>query len=112
MSDHYRAFIQMPVILHGETSEIVETEIELPVWYQPQMNQVLVHPLVAGLMPIGPIFFDGERDTIVISMAGSAYDLTTTLDEWLQDRPHWHKAEKPFIIQQKIEKLPGGEDYA
>ncbi len=101
MGDHYKAFIQMPVILHGEVSEIVEAEIELPVWYQPQLGQYLVHQLTNGLMPIGPIFFDGDRDTIVLTVLGSAYDLTTNLEEWLKDRPHWSKAEKPFIVQEK-----------
>lgn len=103
MSDHYRAFIQMPVILHGDVSEIVEAEIELPVWYQPQMGQFLVHQVTNGLMPIGPIFFDGDRDTIVLTTSGSAYDFTTTLEEWLKDRPHWQKAKTPFITQEKVD---------
>ena len=106
MSDHYKAFIQMPVLLHGEVSETVEAEIELPVWYQPQMGQYLCHKLTGGLMPIGPVFFDGERDTIVLTVMGSAYDLTTTLEEWLKDQPAWKKAGTPFIVQEKT----GGND--
>jgi len=103
MSDHYKAFIQMPVILHGDVSETVEAEIELPVWYQPQMGQFLVHRVTNGLMPIGPIFFDGDRDTIVLTTGGSAYDFTTTLEEWLKDRPQWQKAKTPFIMQEKVD---------
>jgi hypothetical protein len=96
----------MPVILHGQVSEIVEAEIELPVWYQPQMGHILVHQLTNGLMPLGPVFFDGKRDTIVLTTVGSAYDLTTNLEEWLADRPQWKKADPPFITQEKS----GGTD--
>lgn len=102
MSDHYVAFIQMPVVLNGNMSEIVEAEIRLPMWYQPQMGHYLVHKLTNGLMPLGPVFFDGERDTIVLTTIGSAYDFTTNLDEWLTDRPDWRKATRPFIIQEKV----------
>ena len=103
MSDHYKAFIQMPVILNGDVSEIVEAEIVLPVWYQPQPGHFLVHKLTRGLMPLGPVFFDGDRDTVVLTAMGSAYDFTTNLDEWLKDRPQWSKAANPFIIQEKAD---------
>lgn len=98
---HYIAYLQMPVVLHGDKSEIVEAEIRLPVWYHPQPGHFMVHDLTDGLMPLGPVFFDGKRDTIVLTTVGSAYDFTTTLDEWLMDRPQWHKAAHPFIVQEK-----------
>jgi hypothetical protein len=107
---HYTAFLQMPVILHGEKSEIVEAEIRLPVWYQPQMGHILVHQLTNGLMPLGPVFFDGDRDTIVLTTVGSAYDFTTTLEEWLKDRPQWKKAGTPFIVQEQ--KADGNESQS
>lgn len=99
--DHYTAFIQMPVILHEEVSEIVEAEIDFPVWYQPRSGDWLYHPSINGLMPLGLIFFDASRDTIVLTTIGSAYDFTTNLNEWLKGRPDWKKAPNPFIIQEK-----------
>lgn len=100
---HYKAYLQMPVLVHGEESHIVEAEIELPSWYMPQHGHFLVHKLVNGLMPLGPVFFDGERDTIVLTTVGSAYDYTTTIEEWLMDRERagWTLAERPFIEMEK-----------
>lgn len=97
MSSQYVAYLQMPVLLHGEKAEIVETSIVLPVWYQPQPGQFLYHKTVNGLVQIGTVFFDGDRDALVIGIVNAAYDFTTTLEEWLADRPAWTKAATPFL---------------
>jgi len=100
---HYVAYVQMVVRLHNDTLEVVEAPITFPIFYRPRMGDYLNHTVVSGVMPVGPTFFDEERDTVVLSIAGLAYDKTTTLDEWLKDRPSWRKAVTPFIdlVQEK-----------
>jgi len=94
--------VQMPVALHGREIKIVETTLELPRTYQPQEGQWFYHPIFNGLMPLGPIFFDGFRGWVVITTAGVAYDYTRTLTEWLNAHPVWSETEHPFIEPSSI----------
>jgi hypothetical protein len=105
---HYRAYVQMAVELHNKTLEIVEAEIVLPLFYRPRPGDYLYHRLVNGLMPVGLVFFDGTRDTVVLTLVGCAYDYTAKLDEWLKERPEWYKPAVPFIVEKKSNAAAGG----
>ena len=93
----YKAFVQMPVALHDDQTYVVEAEIELADEYIPMQGQWISHDLFKGLMPLGPVVYDGERKAVVLTTKGTTYDFTMTLDEWLARRPSWHKVNKPFI---------------
>lgn len=97
----YIVYVQMPVVLHNEDIEIVETTIDCVDEFHPVPGTWINHVNLAGLMLIGHVIYDADRNSMVLSTAGSAYDYTVTLDEWLKDRPQWHKAEKPFILLEK-----------
>jgi hypothetical protein len=87
----------MPLALYDDQHAVVETSIELPNEYVPMCGQWLFHDIFKGLMPLGPVVYDGERKAIVITTHGTTYDFTMTLEEWLAGRPGWAKAEHPFI---------------
>ena len=93
----YTAFVQMPLALYDEQTAVVETEIELADAYMPIEGQWMFHDLFHGIMPLGPVVYDGTRNVIVLTTKGTVYDFTVTLEEWLQSRPEWYVAEKPFI---------------
>lgn len=104
--ERYKVFVQMPVILYEDKVEIVEAEISLPENYQPESGQWMYHKAFGGLMLLGPVIFDGDRDALVLTTVGSAYDYTVTLEEWLAGRPIWQKAPVPFITQEKVTRTP------
>lgn len=93
----YRAFVQMPLALYDDKTAVVEAEIELADEYVPMRGQWLSHPIFKGLMPLGPIVYDGARKAVVLTTLGVTYDFTVTLDEWLEGRPGWKPAEHSFI---------------
>lgn len=109
-AETFRAFVQMPVILHNETVEIVEAVIDLPWFYHPFEGQWMYHDIFHGSMPLGPILYDGDRKSLVLTTAGAAYDYTVTLEEWLQGRTPWYKAEKPFVTTRKSHGVSGDSD--
>ena len=94
----------MAVLLHGDTAEVVESEIELADNYTPEAGQWFYHTIVHGLMMLGPVIYDGSRNAKVLTTAGAAYDYTSTLEEWLKIHPGWNKAEIPFISSEKIKR--------
>jgi hypothetical protein len=97
----YSAFVQMPLALHEDKTEIVEAKIELADEYIPMEGQWMFHDLFKGLMPLGPVVYDAKRNAVVLTTRGTTYDFTMTLDEWLSTRPQWKKAEHAFI---KVDK--------
>jgi len=102
----YKAFIQMPLALYQEKIAVVEAEIELADEFSPQTGQWIYHELFGGLMPLGTIVYDGDRNAIVLTASGTTYDFTMTLEEWLEARPKWHVADRPFIgVGQKKEEI-------
>jgi hypothetical protein len=93
----YKAFVQMPLVLYQEKTAVVEAEIELADEYVPMAEQWIFHPLFRGLMPLGPVVYDGERNAVVLTTKGTVYDFTMTLEEWLRARVDWHEAAHPYI---------------
>ena len=92
----------MPVFLYDEKEAIVEAEIYLPDWYQPETGGWIFHPTTNGLMRLGPVIYDGIEKRLVLCCAFPAHDPTCTLEEWLADRPQWKEANLPFIINRKV----------
>jgi len=96
-----RVVLQMPVFLHNDTEGIVEREIEIHDWYQPGSGEWIFHKATAGLMRLGPVIYDGVENRLVLCCAFPAHDPTCTLEEWLEERPEWKVAEKPFLINKR-----------
>ena len=93
----YKAYVQMPLALYDEQTAVVEAEIELADEYVPARGQWMFHDLFRGLIPLGPVVYDGKRNAVVLTTAATTYDYTMTLEEWLRARPQWYKADKAFI---------------
>jgi hypothetical protein len=87
----------MPLLLYDQQLAIVETELELADEYVPMEGQWMFHKLFRGLMPLGPVVYDGKRNAVVLTTAGTTYDFTMTLEEWLTANPIWKVPAKQFI---------------
>ena len=106
----YKVYVQMPLALYDDQSAVVETSITVDDHYMPAQGQWFCHDVFKGLMPLGPVFYDGRRAAIVLTTRGTTYDFTVTLDEWLENRPEWYKAEQPFIEMGKLHSEQDEED--
>lgn len=94
----YKAYVQMPVLLYDDVTDIVEAELELADSYRPTKGSWIYNEaLFRGILPIGPIVYDCTRNAVVLTSMGTSFDRTVTLEEWLQEHPGWVKAEKPFV---------------
>jgi hypothetical protein len=104
-----KMYVQMPLALYDEQTDVVEAEIEVADNYAPLEGHWIFHDIFKGLMLLGPVVYDGSRNAVVLTTAGTTYDYTMTLDEWLQTRPQWYKTEKPFIMiaNKKLEEADG-----
>lgn len=93
----YPVVLQMGARLHRDNVAVVETTIELPDNYQPLEGSWLFHPIVNGLVPVGPSVFDAVRNVLVVIIPATVFDPTATLEEWLEQRPGWQKADREYI---------------
>jgi len=112
MYDSHTVYMQMTLLLHNDTTAVVERQINLPKWYQPQQGQWIYHNDLGGLAKIGPVIFDGTRDAFVPVLVGTAFDLSMNLDEWLAANPGWYGAKIPFVVlnKKKLEQDTDGNE--
>ena len=106
----YKVFAQMPLALYDDQSAVVETQIELADEYVPMEGHWIFHDVFRGLMPLGPIVYDGKRKSIVLTTTGTTFDYTMTLEEWLREHPAWREAEHPFIERGKEHEAYDGNE--
>jgi len=95
----------MGVKLHNDEIAIVETDVSLPIHVEPYPGISFYSKKWDGLLPIVHTFFDVDRQAYVCAVGVGAYDYTMNLEEWLQERPYWKKAETPMIDMVKREDL-------
>jgi len=85
----YKAVIQMAIKFHGDDVAIIEAQIELPDFYQPEPHTFMIHELLDGVSHIGSVGYDAKRGKLVIAMGDGAQAPDMNREEWLEANPRW-----------------------
>lgn len=99
----YYALLQMGCEVYNGEKAVVEAEIELPDFYQPQNRSLLRHPLLGEATRVLITGYDSYMGRPIFLLGCLGVDASVTVDEWLSQHKQWRRAEHPIL---SIRMLP------